>query len=129
MFAWVALPPWLRATLIALVAIAGLSALAGAGFWRGMARIEAMTLAAADGARKERDAHWSAEIEKSNSAVARVHAEQAARVVTLESEIASAEARSVSLENELERKNAELPNAAVCGLDAGRWRLLDGPAR
>lgn len=123
--------PWLTLSkpVVIALAVAGLLALAGAGFWRGMARIEAMTLAAADGARKERDAHWSAEIEKSNAAVARVHAEQAARVVALESEIASAEARSVSLENELERKNAELPNAAVCGLDAGRWRLLDGPAR
>lgn len=123
--------PWLTLSkpVVIALAIAGLLALAGAAFWRGMARIEAMTLAAADGARKERDAHWSAEIEKSNAAVARVHAEQAARVVALESEIASAEARSVSLENELERKNAELPNAAVCGLDAGRWRLLDGPAR
>lgn len=122
--------PWLTLSkpVVIALAIAGLLALAGAGFWRGMARIEAMTLAAADGARKERDAHWSAEIEKSNAAVARVHAEQAARVVTLESEIASAEARSISLENELERKNADLPNAAVCGIDRERGRLLNGAA-
>lgn len=74
--------PWLTLSKPAIIAlaIAGLLAVSGAGFWRGMARIEAMTLAAADGARKERDAHWSAEIEKSNAAVARVHAEQAARI-------------------------------------------------
>lgn len=122
--------PWLALSkpVVIVIAIAGLLALAGAGFWRGMARIDALTVAAADGARKERDAHWQAEIEKANAATERARSDQAVRAAMLEAAAAAASERAASMETELEKANAALPNAAACGLDRDRGRLLNGSA-
>lgn len=125
MFAWLVLPPWLRTTLIALVATVALAAVAALGFWRGMALIDGMELRAAATAKAERDSHWTAEIEKANAATERVRSDQAIRAAMLEAAAATAAARAATLEKELEQRNADLPSDPAGGLSAEHNRLLN----
>lgn len=114
--------------LLGLIIIAGFLLGAGLAFWRGMAAIERMELAARTSAIAERNAYWKAEIATSNAAVERQRAEQA---ITAARASAEADAKITRLQaqlTELEKMNASLPNGGACGLDAGRVRLLD-PAR
>lgn len=125
MFAWLAVPPWLRTTLIALVATVALAAVAALGFWRGMALIDGMELRAAREAAEKQDAKWQAQLEKANALVDRERAEQAIKAAALEAAASAAAARAATLESELERKNAELPSDPAGGLSAERNRLLN----
>lgn len=107
------------------IIVGGLLALAGLGFWRGLSKIDAMVAHAATAAKTERDAHWQAEIAKSNQAVAEARTEQALRSVALQAAVAAADDRARAAEDLLEKRNAELPAGPSCGLDRARGRLLD----
>lgn len=104
-------------TGVLLVAAAGLSFLA-------VSKVGAMVDDAAASARAERDAHWTAEIERTNAYAARRIADQAREALRVETaaneRIHAAEQEQV----ELEKKNAALPDGGACGLDHGRVRLL-----
>lgn len=111
--------------------IAGLAVLAAIVFivWGGVAvvsKIDAMITTASDSARAERDAHWRAEIEKSNADA------QAKIAETLKSTIAAQDAARDQLAaaerraTELEKDNDALPDNAKYGLSRGRVRLLNG---
>lgn len=111
--------------------IAGLAVLAVIStiVWGGVAaitKIDAMITVATATARDERDAHWQAEIAKSNAdAQAKITeglkqtmaAQDAAR-----DQVAALERRAT----ELEKDNDALPDSGKCGLSLGRVRLLNG---
>lgn len=108
----------------AVIVVAGLFALGGLGIWRGLAAIERLTMAAADAATEARDAHWRAEIEKSNAEVQKRTAEQAINAAAAS---AAAEAEITRLRSdltEMETRNAALPDGGARGLGRDRVRLL-----
>lgn len=113
-----------KPALIALAA-ALLLALAGLGFWRGMAAIETAQSRAVAVAIEGRDAHWRAEIAESNAQVANARAAQAILVADAAAKQARAEADAKAAYDELEKKNAALPVNPECGLSAERGGLLD----
>jgi hypothetical protein len=102
-----------------------LFAAGGIGFWRGMAAIERMTEAAATAARKERDAHYRAEIERSNAKVANERAEAAIAASAASARAQEEIARLQSTVSDLEAQNATLPAAADRGIGHDRVRLLN----
>ncbi|HEV2556824.1 MAG TPA: hypothetical protein VGV17_23990 [Bosea sp. (in: a-proteobacteria)] len=112
--------------LAVLFAGLALLALAAFGFWRGMAAIDALEARAAAAAKAERDAHWRAEIAASNAAVAEAKAAQAVAAMTAEAAIRAAEAQFQTELNELETRNAALPDGDRRGLGRDRVRLLNG---
>lgn len=80
--------------------------------------------AAAEAARSERDAYWTAEIERQNAANARILADQLQKAVNAQ---ASAEASEAAIRRELQERtkdNAALPNGDACGLPRSRVKLL-----
>jgi hypothetical protein len=129
MIAWLALPPWLRTTLIALVATAGLGALAGLGFWRGMVAIDAMELRAAETAKEKQDAKWQAQIAASNATVANARAEQAVAALAAEGKLRATEQAFETELKELRERNAALPGGDGGGISHDRVRLLNQARR
>lgn len=103
-----------------------LLALAGLGFWRGMAAIERLQEKAAESARAERDAHWRVEISAANVQAERARADQAQAVAAIEARAAGDTARLQTELNEMEKANAALAGGDRCGLERDRVRLLDG---
>lgn len=73
----------------------------------------------------ERDAHWTAEIEKANAEAARRIAEQAKAALAVEiaanAKVQAAQDRLA----ELERENAALPDGDARGIGRDRVRLLN----
>lgn len=110
--------------LIGALAIAGLVALGGLGFWRGMAAIKSSIETAAESARAERNAHWKAEIAISNAEASARRAAQASAAAKAESEAGAQIARLTQQLTELERANATLPGGDACGIGRDRLRLL-----
>lgn len=110
--------------VVGALAVAGLLALAGLGFWGGMEAIDTMQASAAAAARAERDAHWKSEIEKSNAEVERVRADQARRVIAIEASTGAEIARLTKSLSVMEARNAALPGGGACGLGRDRIRLL-----
>lgn len=115
--------------LIALLVVLVLLALAGLGFWRGLVAIERLQETAASAARDQRDAHWTAEIAKANAAVERARAEQAQAAMAADATLRETTARFQTELNDLEARNAALPDGARRGLGRDRVRLLNGAAR
>lgn len=109
-----------------VVAVLVLLALAGLGFWQGMAAIDAMELRAATTARAERDAHWRAEIEASNALVEKARADQAIAAMAADAKLRDAAADFETKLKDLEGRNAELPHGDRVGIGRDRVRLLNG---
>ncbi|WP_429813593.1 hypothetical protein [Ensifer sp. B1-9] len=104
-------------TGVLLLAAAGLAYLA-------VSMVAEMIDEASATARAERDAHWTAEIERTNAHAARRIADQAREALRVET-AANERIRAAEQEQvELEKKNAALPDGGACGLDHGRVRLL-----
>ncbi|MEY9717873.1 regulator of protease activity HflC (stomatin/prohibitin superfamily) [Sinorhizobium fredii] len=105
--------------------IAGLLFAAGAGLAAFAAtKVSGMIEEARAEARAERDAHWTAEIERANASANRKIADQAREALRVE---AAANERIRAAEHELaeqEKKNAALPDGDRGGLDRDRVRLL-----
>lgn len=80
---------------------------------------------AAASARKERDAHWTAEIEKSNRIVAEALAESERVAAAADRAARDAADREKQLLSDLEKANAALPDAGSIGLSRERVCLLD----
>ncbi len=80
---------------------------------------------AAASARKERDAHWTAEIEKSNRIVAEALAESERVAAAADRASRDAADREKQLLSDLEKANAALPEAGSIGLSRERVCLLD----
>jgi hypothetical protein len=114
-------------TAIIAIAVSGLLALAGIGAWRAAAELSGLIADARTNAIAERDAHWTGQIAASNTRVAEAQlarATEAARI-SADAELTISGLRSAL--TELETANARLPNAAACGLDRDRVRLLRRP--
>ncbi|PZU93109.1 MAG: hypothetical protein DI527_07625 [Chelatococcus sp.] len=107
------------------LAILALLAVMAVGFWQGLAEIAAMQTRAAEAARDERDAHWTAEIAKANAAVHQARAEQAVAVGRIEAQAGEQAGRFQTELNELEKANAALAGGDRCGLGRDRVRLLN----
>ena len=110
---------------ITFIAVAAL--LCGAAFAvkEGISAVAGMVKDAGDTARDERDAHYAAEIAKSNAEVADMRAAQAEKVTAIDADaqdkIALAERQLVEL-----RKDSDvLQDDGSCGLSLGRVQLLD----
>lgn len=80
---------------------------------------------AAASARKERDAHWTAEIEKSNRIVAEALAESERVAAAADRASRDAADREKQLLSDLEKANAALPDAGSIGLSRERVCLID----
>ncbi|MBB4955350.1 septal ring factor EnvC (AmiA/AmiB activator) [Agrobacterium vitis] len=112
--------------IIAGLAILALIALIVWGAVASLGKVESMVAAGAAAARNERDAHWRAEIEKSNADA------QAKLAETLKSTMAAQDAardQLAALERratELEKDNDSLPENGRFGLSRSRVRLLNG---
>lgn len=93
--------------------------------WATFATVAGMVEDAREQAVSERDAHWAAEIERSNAFAAREIAAQAKTALAIE---ADANARVRAAEDkltELEKQNAALPDGDACGIGRARVRLLN----
>lgn len=112
--------------IASVVAVLVLLALAGLGFWQGMAAIDAMELRAATTARAERDAHWRAEIATSNALVEKARADQAIAAMAADAKLRDAAADFETKLKDLESRNAELPHGDRVGIGRDRVRLLNG---
>ncbi len=99
--------------------------LAAAALAFGAARsIDGMVSQARLSAIAERDAHWSAEIAKSNTDYANRAAAQARAVIALQAK-ASDDIAEIQREKLERRKDNEgLPDTGTCGISASRGRLL-----
>lgn len=75
-------------------------------------------------AAEARDAHWKAEIARSNQAVAEARLKAAEAAMETDRITRAAEARESHLQAELERANAALPDAGATGLSRDRVCLL-----
>lgn len=87
--------------------------------------VNGMVTAAADRVAKERDAHWTAEIERSNAAAALEVAAQVKAALAIE--MAANERVRTAEENlaQLEKDNAALPDGDARGISRARVRLLN----
>lgn len=106
------------------VLISALNAAAGLGFWRGMARIDTMEARARSTAISEVNAAWSAKIEKQNREIAERHAAEIKAQAEASARVAAENDALKSTIDELEKRNAALPNGDRIGLDAARSGLL-----
>ena len=84
MISWLIGGTWIGRVALALIVVAGLGACAGLGFWQGAAIIDGWIEQAAVTARAECNAHWRAEIERSNAEVAKAQAAQAKAAMAAE---------------------------------------------
>lgn len=109
---------------LVLLTVAGLASLAGLGAWRAMAIIAQLVTTARDEANIARDAHWRAEIALSNARVAEARLTQITVSQQLESAAAAEITRLKQEVNELEARNAAIPENSNCGLGSDRVRLL-----
>ena len=75
-------------------------------------------------AKQERDAYWTARIEKMNATAANAQAAQVRETMRIETNAATTIADLEKQKSDLEKKNAALPNGAAIGLDRDRVRLL-----
>lgn len=110
------------AAIIAIM-IALFLALAGLGAWRAMAAFHQEIEDARAAAIRERDAHWKAEIEKSNSEAEARRVDQA---IAAAQQDAVSRAKIEALEDglkDMETRNAEMPEGTG-GLKRDRVRLL-----
>lgn len=107
------------------IAVIALLALAGFGFWQGMAATDAIELRAAATARAERDAHWRAQIATSNALVEKARAEQAVAAMAADEKLRDAAAGFETKLKDLEKRNAELPHGDRVGIGRDRVRLLN----
>jgi len=71
-----------------------------------------------------RDAHWTGEISRSNQAVAEARLKAAEAAMEADRAARAAEARESTLQAELERANAALPDTGAGGLSRERVCLL-----
>lgn len=107
------------------MSMAVLVMLAGLGFQRGMAKISGMIDTARAAALAERDAHWRAEIAASN-VVAEAERRRLVEAAAAADARAAGELAAVQKQlNELEIRNAALPDGDRCGLGRDRVRLLN----
>lgn len=106
------------------VLLSALNAAAGLGFWRGMARIDKMEARARAAAITETNAAWSAKIEKQNREIAERHAAEIKAQAEASARVAAENDALKSTIDDLEKRNAALPNGDRIGLDAARSGLL-----
>lgn len=71
-----------------------------------------------------RDAIWTAKIEAANREIAQRQAERMLAAAQMSARLADETARAETLQSELEKANAALPNGDDCGIDRNRARLL-----
>lgn len=95
------------------------------GFWRGMAAIDAAQERAVKAAVSAERGYWVTEIANSNALAERERLEMSRRILAAETERAEAETQAKTAFDELEKKNAELPDGDGCGLSLERGSLLD----
>lgn len=72
----------------------------------------------------ERDAHWSAEIAKSNTEYANRAAAQARAVIAVQAKAGDEIAQIKREQLERKKDNEALPSSDACGISATRGRLL-----
>lgn len=86
--------------------------------------VDGMVERAAKRVAEARDAHWTAQIEKSNAAAERQRADQI-RLAMAETETARSEIDRLRASlTDMEKLNASLPGGNACGLDVRRVRAL-----
>lgn len=111
-------------TARALVVVAVL-AIAGLGFWRGMAAIDAAQERAVAAAVLAERNHWTAQIAASNAVAEKERADMAERLSAANTERAEAVRQAGDAYEKLRKKNEELPGGDGCGLSPDRGGLLD----
>lgn len=115
---------WLSKAATPLIVL-GLIALAAAGIcWACLATVDRLVGDARASAIAERDAHWEAEIARSEAATQAMIAEKLRETMAAQ-EAARAHVASVEAQlAQLETDNARLPDDGACGLGRDRVRLL-----
>ena len=114
-----------------------LMVLAGLGFWRGMATIEAMIETVRAETIVSRDAHWAGEIARANEAALKAQIAQAAKAAAADADAQDEIADITTQLNALEAANAATSetetsaSGALCrdsgGVGRDRVRLLNIP--
>lgn len=94
--------------------------------WLSLRTFDGMISNARASAISERDAHWQAEISKSEADVQKQIAENLKNTLAID-QAARAHVAAVEAQfSKLETDNAALPNRDACGLGRDRVRLLNG---
>ena len=107
-----------------LLAAAGLGTISILAVERMQERQDRQVAAARVQAIAERDAHWTAEIEKSEAAANRRIADQVRTAMAIEADANSRIQAAQQQLIDLEKQNAALPFGDACGLSRDRVRLL-----
>lgn len=106
------------------LAAAGLGTISILAVERMQDRQDSQVAAARAQAIAERDAHWEAEIEKSEAAANRRIADQVRTAMAIEADANSRVQAAQQQLIDLEKQNAALPFGDACGLSRDRVRLL-----
>lgn len=108
-----------------IAVIAGLMAITSTGLWATVTTVQSIIEDRVKAAETVRDAHWTAEIEKSNRIAAQNIIEQMriSRAADLATRVEIDRLKSEI--SDLENKNADLPDIAGSGIDLERTRLLN----
>lgn len=93
--------------------------------WAGIAKIDGMVANARTTAIAERDAHWQAEIARSNQEVAELRADQAEHVAAIDADAHVKIALAEREATEVRKDSDALPDDGSCGLSLDRVQLLD----
>lgn len=115
---------WLSKAAKPLMILLALMAAAVFLFWLTLFTVHSMIETARTEKGSERDAFWTALIEKSNAETAAKEAAQAAKTMRISAETAKIIADQRARLLTLEKANAALPNGNSVGLDRGRVQLL-----
>lgn len=108
-----------------IAVIAGFLALICLGLWATVSTVQSIIEDRVLAAEVARDAHWTAEIEKSNRIAAQNIIEQMRISRAVDLATRSEIDRLKSEISNLEKKNADLPDIAGSGIDLERTRLLN----
>lgn len=107
-----------------VITVAALLAAAAALAYGAAKNVNEMVSLARETAIAERDAHWSAEIAKSNTEYANRAAAQARAVIDLQAKAGDEIAQIKREQLERKKDNEALPGNGACGISPARGRLL-----
>ena len=119
------IPAWLMKAVTPLIVLGAMFVAALLLGWLALRTVDGIADKARASAVAERDAHWMAEIARSEEAKATFIAEKIKETMAAEAAARSEVAAYAAQLADMEAENAALPDGGACGLGRARVRLLN----
>lgn len=119
------IPAWLMKAVTPLIVLGAMVVAAFLLGWLALRTVDSIADKARASAVAERDAHWTAEIARSEEAKATFIAEKLKETMAAEAAARSEVAAYAAQLADMEAENAALPDGGACGLGRDRVRLLN----